>query len=487
MGMAYVQFYRNKYNYPHYSQLLVKYGDMVECTPRGVNLRGGSIHVAGDMEDFMSCNYLSFERDGEIIYAWIDNVTFRTANSFEVSYNVDPWRTYKDKVLLGNQFIARHPDPTYQPDKLLGSVEPYPLVLSKMFSIGQTNKRVFVVQVRAGTGEIFSRSPVNPTPYQFFMKTFDINNWTADSSLDSLMTLLSSGAETQNIVTMYSIPWMDISSLPEMDLPVRTAEDTKYVSGFRFLGDNDPTHLLHNETDLVMGYDVNELFRVPHSVQLVIPEAGIINIPDELLVMDNLKLRQDIDLFSGACNYMLMSGDNTFYGYSARGSSISSIPIVSDPYDTYMSQNQNALATSLIGDVATIAGGVGATVMTGGAGAAVGGQQVFEGVKNIIDRQGQIADATSRYSNPPAFLGTALVSNFNQKFWVVTTKQRVDNDSIVHTNFGYPVNRIAPLTFPTSGFIQTEGCAVMTTDGSVPRWAINEINNMFNNGILVHA
>jgi hypothetical protein len=151
-----------------------------------------------------------------------------------------------------------------------------------------------------------------------------------------------------------------------------------------------------------------------------------------------------------------------------------------------MSQNQNALATSLIGDVATIATGVGATVMTGGAGAAVGGQQVWQGVQNIVNRQGEIADATSRYSNPPAFLGTALVSNFNQKFWVVTTKQRVDNDSIVHNNFGYPVNRIAPLTFPTSGFIQTEGCAVMTTDGTVPRWALNEINSMFNNGVLVH-
>lgn len=487
MGMAYLQFYKNKYNYPHYTESIVRYGDRMECTPRGVNLKSGVIRTKGNMLDFMSCNYLSIERDGEFIFAWIDNVAFHTEDSFEVTYTVDPWRTYKDKINLGVQYIARQPQETFFQDKLLGSTQPYPNVISKMFSIGDNSKRVLVVQTRAGTGELYSRSPVNPTPYQFYMRAYDVNNWTADTSLVSLMTYLSEGAQTQNIVTMYSIPYVDLSYLSIQQLPIVTETSTNHVEGFSFLGTEDPTDMLHIETPIVMGFDTQELMRVKHSVQLVIPEAGIIHIPDELVVRDDLKLRQDIDLFSGASNYMLMSGENVYYGFSARGSSISSIPIISDPYDTYMSQNQNALATSLLGDVASVAGGVGATVMSGGAGAAVGAPMAWQGVQGIMNTLGSVDDATSRYSNPPAFLGTALASNFNQSFWIVTTRPRIDNADNVHTYYGYPLGMLAPLTFPSNGFIQTEGCAVMSIDGSVPRWAISEINSMFNNGILVHT
>ena len=90
-----------------------------------------------------------------------------------------------------------------------------------------------------------------------------------------------------------------------------------------------------------------------HSVQVVVPDAGIISIPDYMLKDGDLYLRQDVDMFSGASNYMVVS-DNKYFTQSVRGSSISSIPIISDPMETYISQNQNALATALIGDVASI-------------------------------------------------------------------------------------------------------------------------------------
>src|SRR5690606_36199061 len=92
----------------------------------------------------------------------------------------------------------------------------------------------------------------------------------------------------------------------------------------------------------------------------------------------------------------------------------------------------------------------------------------------------------SKVSNPPDFLGTALASSFNQMFWLMITKQPVDNANVVHSNFGYPMNKVAPLTFPTRGYIKTQGCAV-SSDGTVPQWAIDEINNMFNNGVYVHG
>lgn len=490
--MATLQFYRNKYYYPHYSHSISTYGAPMECTPVGMNFKSGALRVKGDMTDFMECNYLAFTRDGVTLYAWIDDVQYLTQDSFQVTYSVDAWRTYKNKINLGKQFIARRPQESILYDKLLGGSTDYPEIDSLRYPIGDPGKRVFVVQVRAGEDETFSNSPVNPTPYQFYMKEFDFNNWTSDPAIEQLMSTLSGGAETQNIVTMYSIPYMDLSSLTGAPLNVVTASGTTTVNGFKGLTDEDPKTLLHNVTPIQFtDDDIKYLLRTDHSVQLVVPEAGVIDIPDELLTRPDLGLRQDIDLFSGASNYMLVTGDGGYTGevftQSVRGSSISSIPIVSDPYDTYMSQNQNALATSLIGDVASIAGGVAIAAGAPGIGTAIGGGSVLSGINGIINRSAGIKDSTSQYSNPPAFLGTALVSNYNQSFWIVTRKTGVENATEVHSNFGYPWNLVGALSFPSSGYIQTQGCAVMSTDGSVPRWAMTEINGMFNNGVLVHA
>jgi len=129
----------------------------------------------------------------------------------------------------------------------------------------------------------------------------------------------------------------------------------------------------------------------------------------------------------------------------------------------------------------------GGPIAAGGAlAAAFGGGSIISGINNIIGRNAHQADIANKYSNPPAYLGTALASNYNQLYWLVITKQKVINEVTVHNNFGYPWGMVDALVFPAAGFIQTEGCSVMSTDGSVPKWALDEINGNFNSGILVH-
>lgn len=493
MSMAWLQFYKNKYRYPQYIEGLTPYGPPMESTPVGFNLRSGTLRVAGDMTDFMSCNYLSFERDNQTIYAWIEDVKFHTANSFEVTYSVDAWRTYKNRINLGTQYIVRSPEVTNLKDPLLGSTKPYPYIETKHVHTAYSYRRIFVVQCR---NELFSNTPVQPNPYQFFVCEFDANDWQAPNAqgnkpIVELMDILANSGETSNIVTMYSIPYMDISQLPSAPLHIIEGGNTHTVEqGFRVISDSVNTaDLLTLETPITIDNKA-DLLRTDHSVQIVIPEAGIINIPDELLVKENLKLRQDIDLFSGASNFMLVSGDKpnqAVYDQSVRGSSISSIPIVSDPYDTYMSQNQNALATALIGDVASIVGGGATAFMTGGLGAGIGAGIATSGVNNIVNRWAQDQDMRVKpQSNPPAFLGTALANHYNQQFWIIIRRNHVDNAEEVHANFGYPYNMLGSLSFPSGGgFIQTEGCNV-ASDGTVPKWALDEINTMFNQGVLVN-
>jgi hypothetical protein len=504
MEMATLQFYKNKYRYPKYTNTLTSYGSSMDCTPVGINLHGGTIRVKGTMTDFMSCNYLSLARDGQTLWAWIDDVKYLNDNAFEISYTVDAWRTYKNKIDLGIQFIKRSPTVTNLKDPLLGSIQPFNDVTSQLYTIGNHTKRVVVVQVRAGTGETFSNTPAQPTPYQFYLLEYTANSWQDSTPLSQLMSALPSNGQTKNIVTLYSVPWFDTSGLPTNPLTVLDTNGGTIatIDGFKVVdATTDLSGVLYNETDIPIPsvFGVN-IFQIPHSVQVVIPEAGILNIPDELLAQSNLRLRQDIDVFSGACNYMLVSGDTVLYTQSVRGSSVSSIPILSNPEDTYISQNQNALTTSLIGDVANLAIGFGMMSM-GPAGRFLGsgmaGMQgdflsrqfgtmaVAQAGSGILDTMAKQADGGQNYANPPAFLGTALTSNFNGQFWVVTTSQHVTNWQAVNQLYGYPYNLVDTLTFPASGYIETQNCNVSSTDGSVPRWALNEINSIFNSGILV--
>jgi hypothetical protein len=498
MEMATLQFYQNKFRYPKFTQSLTVYGSPLQCTPVGVNLRSGTLRVKGTFADFMNCNYLSLYREGGLIYAWIDDVRFRTEDSFEIQYSVDAWRTYKGKVSLGTQFIKRSPAATFLKDNLLGSTQPYMDIKSESNVIGSASQRVAVVQIRASAGEVFSNTPVQPNPYQFYLVEYPVNRWQDCVPLSTLMSTLAANAETQNVVTIYSVPWFDITSFAENPLVIQKVGGNALepISGFKCIdASSSMASKLYNEKAITIN-NANELMKSDHSIQIVIPEAGIIHIPDEILGKGEIKLRQDIDIFSGACNYMITTGSNAngnynIYGNSVRGSSISSIPIISDPMDTYLSQNQNALATSLIGDVASLA--MGAAMMAspaaaglGGAAAALGGSMsASSGVNGLMNTAAQLGDAGNNYANPPAFLGQALAANFSGVFWLVTRSRKVTNAAQVNSTFGYPYNMVDTLTFPAAGFIQTESCMVESTDGSVPRWALEEINAMFNNGVLV--
>lgn len=484
--MAKLQFYKNKYYYPHYSESLISYGTSLDCTPVGMNLRSGTLRVKGDMTDFMSCNYLAFTRDFQTLYAWIDDVKFRTEDSFEVTYTVDAWRTYKGKVSLGTQYIKRSPLPTNKPDHLLGSTSAVADVTT-LENTWATTERVLVVQATPEPAYVANNTPVQPTPYHFYFTSYNPDNWQASAVLTSFFGKLRGSSAISNIITMYSLPFMNIGTLPSVALPLFEGdEQVDTVEGFKFLsGTNDVKNLLTRSKTIDIGVTTAELTRTAHTVQLLVPEAGIMNIPDEYLAKPNLRLRQDVDLFSGASNYILTyDTDNKLSGVSIRGASTSSIPVISNPYDTYISQNQNALTTSLIGDVASVAIGAGTFLMAPNM---VSGSVALKGVSGLVGDYAQHQDMKNASpSNPPSFLGTAMANHFHAKFFVIVKRPAVTNTTAVRGRYGYPYEMVDTLTLPTSGYIETQDCSVTSTDGSVPRWALEEINGNFNSGIHVH-
>lgn len=487
--MTTLQFYKNPYNYPYYGGITAV-GSSMPSTPVGTGLKGGTIRVAGDMAKFMDCNYLSINTDGKTIYGWIEDVSFRSNTNYDVTYRVDPWRTYRAKINLGVQFVERSSKVTHKQDDLLGADSDIVDVESLEFRKG-TRYRYLIVQLRdhpeTGTGNI-SNTPVQPTPYRFMVRRYDPINWHDDLTIRSLLSTLANEAET-NILTIYSVPYVDTAALgDDKSFRITQPDGTLITSqtGFKdFMpSGNNYDALVDKVTINPTLIDVDELERKAGNVKLVIPGAGVVNLPLEILRRGSVKIRRDVDVFSGASNFMI-EADGELFDLSVRGSGISSIPVLSDPMDTYLSQNQNALATSLIGDVATIAGGAGMAVASGGAGAVAGGAMVTSGITSIINKRASTLDSANRNNSPAAMLGTALDGAFHDVYWLIITKKRVDNEGVVHSNFGYPLEKVTNLTFPSSGYVKTQGCAV-TSDGTVPLWAIQEINNMFDTGIYVN-
>lgn len=472
-----VQLYKNPYPYPTYTRTLTKYKEFT-ATPRNMNLREGYVDLPLTFADVNEYNYLSFTRDGITVYAWItDAEEIGGNNRFRLKYTTDALRTFLPKVNLGVQYVERGPTPTSLYDELLGSDDPYPEVTHQELDFGHPHMRTMVVQARKpksqGEADRPSNTPVNSTQYNFHMVPYDARDPLATPAIKNMMINIREGSPDL-IVTMYSVPYVDLTGIPLGPCPINN-NFTGNPEWYK-LPETGPQHTRFT-TITYVGLPAG-LTKVDHSVQIVIPEAGIMNVPVELLRSTVVGILRVTDIFSGLTNYMLTDENGRPFPISVRGSAINSIPIVGDPLETYLSQNQNALSTAAMGDVATLIGGI-AMLSTGNI---AGGAMVVGGLGGIASKQATLKDAANNYSNPPAFLGSALAALYSDKFFVVVKKTKVTNASQVNSNFGYPQNRVMRLSLPSAGYIKTRNCSVT---GDVPQWAIDEINARFDRGILV--
>ena len=439
-------------------------------------------------EEIMSCNYLSVKRDSKTIYGYITNVEEVSGDRlYKVTYTVDAFRTYKNHIDLDVQFIERSPVPTDLEDPLLSSLDPYHEVsVTRFFWKVPDTTRYAVIQKRAGYDEQKTNTPGNPSPYQYWVSPYNVHDWSDSAPVRGLINKLGDGGQTSEIVTIYSIPNIDLTGLSPSTLYYKVGSTQESTEGWYFLGES-VTDLDARLTDtlplsgILSSYP--NLYRTPHSVNIIIPDAGVLSLPDEFL-NENALLVRKVDLSTGACNYYVTDNNGQKMSFlSVRGSSVGSIPILSDPYDTYISQNQNTLAASMLGDVANIAVGIAGVGVPGGA--ALGASLIGQGAAGLLKTGVQQADARNMVpTNPPAFLGSALLASTNNNCFVQVIRKKEDNASIVHARFGYPHQRIESLVLPSSGYVQTKNCGIKT-DGTVPIWAVDEINKMFDQGVEV--
>lgn len=474
--MVEMQFIRNNNQYPFYASSAGTVVNTVMAKPVSKNLRSGFVDV--ELTNISNFNYVSYILHGKRIYAWVTDVEHIAGNKlYRVHFTTDAYRTYINNVIIGTQFIERSPDPTNLYDPMLGSTQPTNIFFNQNYSFPNPDKRYLVVQVREHPADFISMTPGQPSMYNLYVAEYSVNNWRASSAIVGLMEEISYGEKPNNIVTLYSIPHIDLSGdgFLSLGLQIKYANnDSVNVEGWKVLRDKSG-----NQNRFVTSCPINlegEAFlKTSHNISIVIPDAGIINVPDTIAVKDNLNLKMYVDIFTGACNYILCIGDNPTH-LSVRGGATTSIPIISDPFDNYISQNQNSLMATILGDVANLGFGM---ITSNPASTVAGGTGLLNKVVSLADAKNEIP------STPPAFLGSALMPHYNKRFWVQYNYTLADNDVKVNERYGYPKNMVDEVIIPSQGFLKLQNCSVRGTGStSVPQWAIDEINNRLNEGIF---
>lgn len=482
-----LQFYTNPYTYPDYGSITAV-GSPIEIT--GVDIDDNQGMIKTDKLTFaqrFSVNYLAVTRDDVTLYGFITSIERLSGDKgVMVSFTVDPFRSFRSAVSFGTQFVVRHPTTSFDFDPFLrGATGEQPTITTTELAFADAGSRMLVVQIMRPDEDVLNSStPVQPSPYVFFFKQYSITNTTGVSDINALMNVIINSARPSNLVSIYSVPVFDYSGMSTgtqgLPLIIDGVETIVGTSWLRLSSGNWSSVV--TKYSPVFTQTDKTILRVPHSVSVVVPEAGILQVPDELLFKTNLRLRQDIDMFSGASNYMLVYDGADITPNSVRGGGLASIPIAYDVQQQALASNRTALTVGMLSDLASIGIGVTGALATGGLGAIVGGGMVSSGAFGLINKIGGLGDSINQQTNPPGYLGSALVQNFNQTAYLIIARGKSDNASIINARYGYPCNQVQSLTIPSSGYIQTQDCNV---SGNIPTWARKEINQILDGGLRV--
>lgn len=496
--MINVKLFKNKYNYPKFSRSLTQVGEVLQCTPLNINSTNGEI-LTQNFSELHNANYISLEIDNVLLYAWIDSIEHYSGEKrYKIKYTVDGFRSYIDKVDLGVQYIKRSPTPSNELDPMLRGHSSSSTDLNitvKDFENRGLRTLVVVASLTSNQpSQTYLKTPIQPTPYILYFCDYPVNNWTSVSAIVNLITKLNSSQKPINITTIYSTPYIaDSNRVPSpLRLEFESGGEDVLIEGFHLY-----TQVPKLYTHIKIDPPSDSLRQTPHSRQIVIGESGIMSVGEELLYRNDLYLRRDIDIYSGATNFSLMlynENENIWKmtPYSLRGSAMQSIPIAYSPEQQLLAMSQTNRNTALFGDVANlvvggaqIVGGILGAGATGGLSLAMAGSGLMQAGSTIVDmtsREEILRDSLNAHQNPSAFLGSALGATMYDRVFIITKSKKKDNSELVRSLYGYPQNKLMNLSLPSRGFIQTQECNV---SGNIPKYGLEEINSRFNQGINV--
>lgn len=159
-----------------------------------------------------------------------------------------------------------------------------------------------------------------------------------------------------------------------------------------------------------------------------------------------------------------------------------------DNYTNWLTQNSVNIALGLASSGLQIAGGIATTVLTSGAGAAIGGSMVMSGVGSIVNQLGAVyqhsfVPDSARGNTNGGDINTASKCN---TFYFLTMTISAEYARIIDnffTMYGYKTNKVkTPNKNHRTNFWYTKTIDCNVT-GSIPSMDIQKIKDCYNNGI----
>lgn len=543
--MATVNFLNIK-PYPYYRDIEGNFSEGIAIVNINKTSRGGSFTVRlVDKQDLYDSNYVVLTEDyGKTVYAWIEEWTRERNGMFTVNYKIDAFRTFKNNINFGLQYVTRLDGLGLDNVKPIGTIKdpmiktyglPYESIHQANASPDGNdgnNTRYAVIQVRGrsyvGGVDVSapvnpSNNPLNPSQYRLYVTEYKLNNPNGTSfALNNLLTALRNMAETSNIVTMYSVPFINgYGQLADEELVLRVGDKPEEtITGFKVIGEYDEIMPLQTfKTTIDLRGVIREEFLASYSdgsvqnpypdpgiseglnessgidflngdtAQLITPEGQVLNIPPSVLRGDfngdgkdtkynsKVPIERIVDLYSGSVSTHI--GEDFLTQYSVRSGPLGEITILSDPKDSYLAQNKTSRAVGL---ATTIGGGILAAT-TGGVSLAASAAMLGPTANSLIGTAAGIADSGNNYSNQPLFLGETTGAKYNNLYHLVITTHHKE---FTGKTYGRPFEEALKLNNlqvnGVKGYIQTHQCKV--EGANAPIWAIDEINSLLDSGVF---
>lgn len=470
----------------------------------------GTIKTHFTYSQCLQANYVAFQNpdySNKWFFAWIDDVVYKSDGTGEISFTIDEWSTWFNKVNIADCFVIRE----HVNDDTIGLH-----TIPEDLDIGEV--------IAERTGEFLPQSvyslyfiiesTYNPKTRQDFVGV-SINNGNlsgaelfvfkasdlARGRISNFIDIINRDGKIESVRNLYILPSFLIDAIGTVDES--------------FVRDNVTYHfstLLYSNT--VNSIDVSNY--VPHSFNgITIKNKKCFCYPYNYLMVSNNIGNQIIYKYENfAQQYDEVVGENEIEFRIEMALSIGgSIRLVpknyknislnydetlplgkfptcswsSDAFINWLTQNAVNIGTSII----TTATGIGISLATGGAGAVAGVGIAISGATNIANIIGKFRDASLLPSiNGGNNSGDVNFSSNKNTFSVYN--MRVKNEYIkviddYFTKFGYKVNTVKHPNITgraTFNYVEIEGSAEIGY-GELPSKAMETINNACRNGVTI--
>lgn len=460
----------------------------------------GVIRYPSHIDNILNYNYVMYQNEAysnKWFYAFITDMTYINDNMTEIKIKEDVYQTWQFDLIFKSSFVERehvnddgYGKHTYPENLETGE---YISMLSSDFGNFSDSHIVMGTTISPVDGESVVGGGVfggiySGVAYYIFQSV---------NALDNALKTIAEAGNSGEIVSLFYCPdW--ITGYATATFSGGIARVSSSVSAEHAGGIAIPLHptKIGNYTP-----KNRKLFTYPYMSYVISNNAGgSVEYHLEDFLNDGSNIGE-VDIYGTCCpgasirlipkNYKIDSTSDNIDHSNEYGLNGGKFPIASygnDTYTNWLTQNSVNMGVGAIGSIGSIIGG--ATLMATGVGALAGAGMVAGGIMGVTNQLTSIYEHKFNPIKAEGNVNSGDVTFSSGKLvfssYLMCIKEEyakiIDN---YFTMYGYKVNtlKVPNLTGRRNwNFIKTIGANI---EGDVPESAIQEIKNMFNNGVTI--